>query len=173
MPKQFLKLTTRAGYGKYLFNDWRFDAEGNPREDFVLNNPRYQNRQVLLTRENFGSGSSREHAAWALLDYGFRALIAPSFADIFFNNCIKNGILPVRLAAFDVDYLFENEDLEIVIDLPSQTVSAGNINSPFEIDDFRKNILLKGLDSISLTLKLDSYISAYEASKHTIIPARR
>lgn len=173
VPKQFLKLTTKSGYGRYLFHDWRFDAEGNSKNDFVLNNSKYGGRQILVTRDNFGSGSSREHAAWALLDYGFHALIAPSFADIFYNNCIKNGILPVRLAAKDVDYLFENDDLEIVIDLPRQAVSAGEMNASFEIDEFRKTLLLEGLDSIGLTLKLSNHISTYEATNRTIIPVSK
>ena len=112
MPKQFLKLINRTGFGKYLFYDWRFDLAGKPRSDFVLNNPKYYSAgQILLTRDNFGSGSSREHAVWALLDYGFKAITAPSFADIFYNNCLKNGILPVRLPDYEVEYLFSDEDL--------------------------------------------------------------
>src|SRR5574338_1357192 len=117
VPKQFLKLTSKAGYGKYLFYDWRFAPDGSPRPEFMLNSPKYQGRQILLARDNFGSGSSREHAAWAIRDYGFRAVIAPSFADIFYNNCCKNGVLPVVLPAAQIDYLFKNEDAEILVDL--------------------------------------------------------
>jgi 3-isopropylmalate/(R)-2-methylmalate dehydratase small subunit len=169
VPKQFLKLTSKTGYGKYLFYDWRFYADGKPRPDFVLNNPKYEKRQILLTRDNFGSGSSREHAAWAIADYGFRAVIAPSFADIFYSNCSKNGILPVKLESADVDYLFENEDLEIAIDLPAQSVSAGDMKASFQIDEFRKTILLEGLDSIGLTLKHESRIAAFEAKNRVSI----
>lgn len=171
VPKQFLKLTTRAGYGKFLFYDWRFDSDGKPKPEFVLNNPKYTGRQILLARDNFGSGSSREHAAWAIRDYGFRAVIAPSFADIFYSNCSKNGILAVRLEQTDVDYLFKNEDLEIAIDLRRQTLSAGKINATFEIDEFRKTVLLEGLDSIGLTLKLDRQIAAYESEQRVAMPS--
>jgi 3-isopropylmalate/(R)-2-methylmalate dehydratase small subunit len=170
VPKQFLKLINRTGFGKYLFYDWRFDSEGKPRTDFVLNNPKYSGRQILLTRDNFGSGSSREHAAWALVDYGFRAVIAPSFADIFYNNCFKNGMLPIMLKPREVDYLFENEDLDIIIDLPKQYVIAGSTQMNFEVDEFRKKILLEGLDSIGLTLKLDDYIARYEKQKQMFVP---
>jgi 3-isopropylmalate/(R)-2-methylmalate dehydratase small subunit len=165
VPKQFLKLINRTGFGKYLFYDWRFDMDGKPRSDFVLNNPQYSSRQILLTRDNFGSGSSREHAVWAILDYGFKAIIAPSFADIFYNNCLKNGILPVRLPDYEVDYLFSDEDLYIEIDLAGQTVIAGSHNMHFEIDSFHKKLLFEGLDSIGLTLQLEDYISRYERHK--------
>ena len=165
VPKQFLKLVNRTGFGKYLFYDWRFDMDGKPRSDFVLNNPKYSGRHILLTRDNFGSGSSREHAAWAVLDYGFKAIIAPSFADIFYNNCLKNGILPVRLPDYEVDYLFSNEDLYIEIDLAKQTVTAGLHTMHFEIDNFHKKLLLEGLDSIGLTLQLEDYIARYETQK--------
>jgi 3-isopropylmalate/(R)-2-methylmalate dehydratase small subunit len=165
VPKQFLKLVNRTGFGKYLFYDWRFDMDGKPRSDFVLNNPKYSGRHILLTRDNFGSGSSREHAAWAVLDYGFRAIIAPSFADIFYNNCLKNGILPVRLPDYEVDYLFSNEDLYIEIDLAKQTVTAGLHTMHFEIDNFHKKLLFEGLDSIGLTLQLEDYIARYETQK--------
>ena len=165
VPKQFLKLVNRTGFGKYLFYDWRFDMDGKPRSDFVLNNPQYSGRHILLTRDNFGSGSSREHAAWAILDYGFKAIIAPSFADIFYNNCLKNGILPVRLPDYEVDYLFNNEDLYIEIDLAKQTVTAGLHTMHFEIDNFHKKLLLEGLDSIGLTLQLEDYIARYETQK--------
>jgi 3-isopropylmalate/(R)-2-methylmalate dehydratase small subunit len=165
VPKQFLKLINRTGFGKYLFYDWRFDTDAKPRSDFVLNNPKYSRRQILLTRNNFGSGSSREHAVWAILDYGFKAIIAPSFADIFYTNCLKNGILPVRLPDFEVDYLFSEEDLYIEIDLAKQIVIAGSHNMHFEIDNFYKKLLLEGLDSVGLTLQLEDYIARYERHK--------
>lgn len=170
VPKQFLKLVSRTGFGKYLFYDWRFDRDGKPRADFVLNNPKYTGRQVLLARDNFGSGSSREHAAWAILDYGFRAVIAPSYADIFYNNCFKNGILPVRLKSEEVDYLFKNDDLDIVIDLSKQLVGAGSEQMNFEIDEFRKKLLLEGVDSIGLTLQFESDIARYERQKLKFVP---
>jgi 3-isopropylmalate/(R)-2-methylmalate dehydratase small subunit len=162
VPKQFLKLVNRSGYGKYLFYGWRFDMDGKPRADFVLNNPKYSDRQILLTRDNFGSGSSREHAVWAIVDYGFKAIIAPSFADIFCNNCLKNGVLPVRLPSNEVDYLFSDDDLYIEIDLAKQSVIAGQHTMHFEIDNFHKKLLLEGLDSIGVTLQLEDYISRYE-----------
>jgi 3-isopropylmalate/(R)-2-methylmalate dehydratase small subunit len=165
VPKQFLKLINRTGFGKYLFYDWRFDTDGKPRNDFVLNNPKYSSRQILLTRNNFGSGSSREHAVWAILDYGFKAIIAPSFADIFYTNCLKNGILPVRLPDYEVEYLFSDEDLYIEIDLARQIVIAGSHNMHFEIDNFYKKLLLEGLDSIGMTLQLEDYIARYERHK--------
>jgi 3-isopropylmalate/(R)-2-methylmalate dehydratase small subunit len=165
VPKQFLKLINRTGFGKYLFYDWRFDTDGKPRSDFVLNNPKYSGRQILLTRNNFGSGSSREHAVWAILDYGFKAIIAPSFADIFYTNCLKNGILPVRLPDYEVDNLFSEEDLYIEIDLAKQIVIAGSRSMHFEIDNFHKKLLLEGLDSIGLTLQLEDYIARYERHK--------
>jgi len=170
VPKQFLKLVSRAGFGKYLFYDWRFDKDGRPRPDFVLNDPRYAGRQILLSRDNFGSGSSREHAAWAILDYGFRAVIAPSFADIFYNNCFKNGVLPVRLASEEVDYLFKN-DVEIEVDLARQSICAGDRVMRFEVDEFRKKILLEGLDGIALTLKLEADIAKYERERQTFAPS--
>ena len=165
VPKQFLKLVNRSGFGKYLFYDWRFDMGGKPRADFVLNKPKYSNRQILLTRDNFGSGSSREHAVWAIVDYGFKAIISPSFADIFYNNCLTNGVLPVRLPSYEVDYLFGDDDLSIEIDLSKQSVTAGLHTMHFEIDNFHKKLLLEGLDSIGLTLKLEDYISRYEKQK--------
>lgn len=170
VPKQFLKLVSRTGFGQYLFYDWRFDSSGRPKNDFVLNDPAYVGRSILLARDNFGSGSSREHAAWAILDYGFRAVIAPSFADIFYSNCTKNGVLPVRLAPEDIDYLFKN-DVEIEIDLSKQTVSAGDRQMRFDIDPFSKKLLLEGLDSIGLTLQLQEYISRYEKDRRPSITA--
>ena len=162
IPKQFLKLVSRTGFGKYLFHDWRFDMDGKPKTEFVLNNPKYSNRQILLARDNFGSGSSREHAVWAIADYGFKATIAPSFADIFYNNCIKNGILPVRLEDYEIDYLFNNDDFYVEIDLAKQTVTAGSKIMHFEINNFHKKLLLEGLDNIGLTIQLEDYIAKYE-----------
>jgi 3-isopropylmalate/(R)-2-methylmalate dehydratase small subunit len=170
IPKQFLKLVSRTGFGKYLFYDWRFDKDGRPRQDFVLNDPKYAGRQILVTRDNFGSGSSREHAAWALLDYGFRVVIAPSFADIFYNNCFKNGVLPVRLSPDDVDYLFKS-DTEIEVDLARQSVCAGDRVMRFELDEFRKKLLLEGLDSIGLTLQFEDDIARYERERLTFAPS--
>ncbi len=171
VPKQFLKLVSRTGFGRYLFYDWRFDSEGRPRKDFVLNDPKYSGRQILLARDNFGSGSSREHAAWAILDYGFRAVVAPSFADIFYNNCFKNGVLPVRLAQEEVEYLFKN-DPEMTIDLDRQTVATADGKvMRFEVDGFRKQLLLEGLDSIGLTMQLESHIARYEEKQLPFAPA--
>src|SRR5918999_58723 len=165
IPKQFLKLIHKTGYGKYLFYDWRFNSDGKPRDDFVLNHANYSGRQILLARDNFGSGSSREHAVWAIRDYGFKVIIAPSFADIFYSNCLKNGILPVRLPDHEIDYLFSNEDLYIEIDLAKQKVTAGLHTMHFEIDNFHKKLLLEGLDSIGLTSQLEDYIARYERQK--------
>jgi 3-isopropylmalate/(R)-2-methylmalate dehydratase small subunit len=171
VPKQFLKLVNRTGFGKYLFYDWRFNRDGRPRVDFVLNNLKYAGRQIMLARDNFGSGSSREHAAWAILDYGFRAVIAPSFADIFYNNCFKNGILPARLRPDEVDYLFKNEDLEIEIDLAKQLVMAGGSKMHFEVDEFRKKLLLEGLDSIGVTMQFEDRIANYERQHQMFAPS--
>jgi 3-isopropylmalate/(R)-2-methylmalate dehydratase small subunit len=164
VPKQFLKLVQKTGYGRYLFYDWRFDKNGKPISNFVLNDPKYAGRQILLTRDNFGSGSSREHAAWAILDYGFRAVIAPSFADIFYNNCFKNGILPIMLSHKEVDFMFLNaDDMEIEVDLSNQQIiMAGPKIINFEIDESRKKKLLEGLDEIGITLQFDSQITEYE-----------
>jgi 3-isopropylmalate/(R)-2-methylmalate dehydratase small subunit len=163
IPKQFLKLVQRTGYGRYLFYDWRFDKDGKPKSNFVLNDPKYIGRQILLTRDNFGSGSSREHAAWAILDYGFRAVIAPSFADIFYNNCFKNGILPVRLSHNEVDFIFITaDDVDIEIDLSNQQIIVGSKIMNFEIDESRKKTLLEGIDEIGITLQFDSQITEYE-----------
>jgi 3-isopropylmalate/(R)-2-methylmalate dehydratase small subunit len=163
VPKQFLKLVQKSGYGRYLFYDWRFDKDGRPKSNFVLNDPKYVGRQILLTRDNFGSGSSREHAAWAILDYGFKAVIAPSFADIFYNNCLKNGILPVRLSHEEVDFMFINaDDVDMEIDLSNQQITMGSKSMNFEIDESRKNTLLEGLDEIGITLQFDPQITEYE-----------
>ena len=163
VPKQFLKLVQKSGYGRYLFYDWRFDKDGRPKSNFVLNDPKYAGRLILLTRDNFGSGSSREHAAWAILDYGFKAVVAPSFADIFYTNCLKNGILPVRLSHEEVDFMFINaDDMDIEIDLLNQQITMGPKSMNFEIDESRKNTLLEGLDEIGITLQFDSQITEYE-----------
>lgn len=163
IPKQFLKLVQRTGYGKYLFYDWRFDKNGKLKPNFVLNNPKYERREILVTRDNFGCGSSREHAAWALVDYGFKAIIAPSFADIFYNNCFKNGILPVRLSDSDVEHLFRAaDDEEIEIDLAAEEVLVAHKILHFHVDESRKRKLLEGLDDIGITLKMESQITEYE-----------
>ena len=177
IPKQFLKSIRRAGFGPYLFDEWRYADMGEPemdctnrplKSDFVLNSPDYQGAQILLTRENFGCGSSREHAPWALEDYGFRAIIAPSFADIFFNNCFKNGLLPIALEAEVVEGLFQEVEAgyELNIDLDAQTISTPNgkvIN--FDVDATRKYRLYNGLDDIALTLLQADKIKAYEAER--------
>jgi len=164
IPKQFLKLVQKTGFGQYLFYDWRFENGDKPREDFVLNNPKYGDSKILLTRDNFGCGSSREHAAWALLDYGFRVVISPSFADIFYNNCFKNGILPIRLDSQNVEKLFKNS-FEIEVDLQNQTITTGDTVIPFEIENHRKKTLLEGLDDIAVTLQYEDKITMYEKSK--------
>ena len=184
LPKQFLKSIQRTGFGPYLFDEWRYLDPGEPGDDctnrprnpeFALNQPRYHGARILLTRENFGCGSSREHAPWALLDFGFRALIAPSFADIFFSNCFKNGILPVVLSDAAVERLFEAVDhtvgYRLNIDLPRQTVTtpAGEV-LPFEIDPQRKYCLLKALGDIELTLEQTELIRSYETRRRAHEP---
>lgn len=178
IPKQFLKSIKRSGFGPNLFDEWRYLDHGEPgmdnsrrllNTDFVLNKPRYQGSQILLARENFGCGSSREHAPWALEDYGFRVIIATSFADIFFNNCFKNGLLPIRLDADKVDTLFKavepNEGFRLKIDLEQQSiVSPDGSIIKFEVDAFRKHCLLNGLDDIGLTLQHVGEIKAYEGA---------
>lgn len=177
IPKQFLKSIRRAGFGPYLFDEWRYLDRGEPEmdctnrplnKDFVLNKPQYQGAQILLTRENFGCGSSREHAPWALEDYGFRAIIAPSFADIFYNNCFKNGLLPIVLDAEIVDSLFNEmtEGYKLTIDLAEQVIKTPNGRViAFEVDANRKFRLLNGLDDIALTLQHADVIRAYEAER--------
>lgn len=168
IPKQFLQKVTRTGFGQHLFNDWRFldDAGQRPNPDFVLNQPRYRGASILLTRENFGCGSSREHAPWALTDYGFKVVIAPSFADIFYGNSFNNQLLPVTLSDAEIDELFAllaaSEGVTFTVDLEQQTVSAGGKSYPFEIDGFRRHCMIHGLDSIGLTLQHEAAISAYE-----------
>jgi len=167
VPKQFLKLLTREGYGRILFYDWRYLPGERPNPDFVLNLPRYKGASVLLARANFGCGSSREHAPWAILDYGFRAILAPSYADIFYNNCFKNGILPVTLSNEQMDELFkrteQNEGYRVTVDLEQQIVTDDKgLRYSFTIDPFRRECLLKGLDDIGLTLVHDAEIAAFE-----------
>lgn len=167
VPKQFCKLLTREGYGRILFYDWRYSDGERPNPDFVLNWPRYQGASVLLTQANFGCGSSREHAPWGILDYGFRVVIAPSFADIFYNNCFKNGILPITLPDAQVDELFRrteaHEGYRLTVDLQNQTISDDlGLRLPFEIDPFRKEILLKGLDDIGITLQHEAAVAEFE-----------
>ena len=167
VPKQFLKLVQKTGFGRYLFYDWRFEKDGKPRADFVLNNPKYQGSRILLARDNFGCGSSREHAAWALLDYGFTVIIAPSFADIFYDNCFKNGILPVKIDNKTLDMLFNNAS-EIEVDLEKQIIKTIDMTIPFEIENHRKKTLLEGLDDISTTLQYEDKISQYEKKFQTV-----
>ncbi len=167
VPKQFLKFLTREGYGRVLFYDWRYLPGEKPNPNFVLNQPRYKGSSVLLARANFGCGSSREHAPWAILDYGFRAVIAPSYADIFYNNCFKNGILPAELTEEQIEELFQRTEKEegysLTVDLPNQTVTDNHsLKYKFEIAPSRKEVLLKGLDDIGTSLQHESEITAYE-----------
>lgn len=168
IPKQFLQKVTRTGFGQHLFNDWRFldDAGQQPNPDFILNQPAFKGASILLARENFGCGSSREHAPWALTDYGFKVVIAPSFADIFYGNSFNNQLLPVTLSESEVDELFEqvkaNPGISFTVDLETQTVHAGNKTYKFELDSFRRHCMMNGLDSIGLTLQHEAAISAYE-----------
>ena len=170
IPKQFLKAITRSGLAQGLFFDWRLRPDGTANADFPLNQPRYRGASILLARQNFGCGSSREHAAWALMDFGFRAVVAPSFADIFYNNCFKNGLLPVALPEDAVDGLFTKataeEGLRLTVNLAEQSLTDGEGASlPFEIDPYRKKCLLEGLDDITLTLQHEEKIRAYEARR--------
>ena len=184
IPKQYLKSIKRTGFGQYLFDDWRYLDKGDlgvavstrrPNPEFVLNKPEFRGAEILLSRENFGCGSSREHAVWALEDYGFRAVIAPSYADIFFNNSFKNGLLPVILKPEEVQALFEgvakNTAAEFTIDLPAQEIRlpCGNVFK-FEIDAFRKDCLVRGLDEIGLTLQQADSIRAYETKRKAEAP---
>ena len=180
IPKQFLKSIKRSGFGPNLFDAWRYLDRGEPgmdsssrrpNPDFVLNEPRYKGAQILLARRNFGCGSSREHAPWALLDYGFRAIVAPSFGDIFYNNCFKNGLLPIVLSPHEVDRLFADTaalpGFRLVIDLERQNVATadGSLTFGFEVEPFRKHCLLNGLDDIGLTLGHADEIRAFEAKR--------
>lgn len=167
IPKQFLKTVKRTGLGVHAFNDIRYNEDGSPRQDFVLNKPAYQGASILITGENFGCGSSREHAPWAILDMGIHCIIAPSFADIFYNNSFKNGILPIELPQDQIDQLMNeaesNPDATLEIDLEKQTIKRGNkFSFDFEIDPFRKHCLLNGLDDIGLTLEKKTHIAEFE-----------
>lgn len=167
IPKQFLKRIERSGFGRFLFYDWRFDENGNPDPSFVLNQPEYQNSSILLARKNFGCGSSREHAPWALNDFGIRVVIAPSFADIFYNNCFKNGMLPVKLSEEQVETLFERArkqtGYQLTVDLEEQRVyDDSGLSYSFAIDSYRRYCLLEGLDDIGITLQSEAKIAAYE-----------
>jgi 3-isopropylmalate/(R)-2-methylmalate dehydratase small subunit len=175
VPKQFLKLLTREGYGRILFYDWRYLPGEKPDPQFVLNKLRYQGASIFVARANFGCGSSREHAPWAILDFGVRAILAPSYADIFYNNCFKNGILPVTLPDMQIDELFkrteENEGYRLTVDLEQQIVTDDKgLRCSFTVDSFRRECLLKGLDDIGLTLVHQTEIAAYE-KKHLRVPA--
>jgi 3-isopropylmalate/(R)-2-methylmalate dehydratase small subunit len=184
IPKQFLKSIRRTGFGRYLFDEWRYLDQGQPdmdvtnrplNPDFVLNQPRYRGAEILLTQSNFGCGSSREHAPWALLDYGFKCIVAKGFADIFYGNCFKNGILPVVLPPKVVDDLFRavyaREGYRLTVDLPQQTITTPDGERiPFEVDPFRKDCLVQGLDDIGLTLSHQDDIRAYEARRRAEAP---
>lgn len=171
IPKQFLQKVTRTGFGQHLFHDWRFldDAGQQPNPEFVLNKPHYKGASILLARENFGCGSSREHAPWALTDYGFNVVIAPSFADIFYGNSFNNQLLPVKLSDEEVDELFTlvntQEGITFTVDLENQVVQAGSKSYPFEIDSFRRHCMINGLDSIGLTLQHEASITEYEKNQ--------
>ncbi|OCA87421.1 3-isopropylmalate dehydratase small subunit [Pseudobacillus wudalianchiensis] len=166
IPKQFLKRIERQGFGQFLFHHWRFDDEGNKREDFVMNQMQYENAEILVAGENFGCGSSREHAPWALLDYGFRVVIAPSFADIFYNNCVKNGILAIRLTEEEVNGIMEKAQepgYRLFINLKDQDITdRKGFTAEFDIDPYWKEMLLNGWDEIAVTLNLDEDIRSYE-----------
>jgi 3-isopropylmalate/(R)-2-methylmalate dehydratase small subunit len=169
IPKQFLKRIERSGYGPFLFYDWRYQADGKtPNPDFELNQPKAKGASILLARRNFGCGSSREHAVWAIENYGFRVVIAPTFADIFYNNCFKNGVLPIRLSEDQVEQLFQKAnkgDYQLTVDLNTCRLTDNQgLNLPFAIDDFRQHCLLNGLDDIALTLQHEAKISAFERS---------
>ncbi len=167
IPKQFLKTIKRTGLGKNLFDEMRFNSDGSEITDFVLNKEAYKDSKVLVALDNFGCGSSREHAPWALLDFGIKCVIAPSFADIFFNNCFKNGILPIELPRDQVDELIEaaqGEGNSFTVNLEQQKITTDNNEYEFEVDPFRKNCLIEGLDDIGLTLQKDESISNFEKS---------
>lgn len=168
VPKQFLKLVQKSGFGKFLFFNWRYDEQENEKPDFVLNNPNYKNSQILVAGDNFGCGSSREHAVWALLDYGFSVIIAPSFADIFFSNCFKNGVLPITLDQKLVEKLLRETGV-IEVDLENQTIKTPSDEISFEIDSYQKKILLEGLDDISLTFQYEDKILEFE--KQSKVPS--
>jgi len=168
IPKQFLKLVQKSGFGKFLFFNWRYDENENEKSDFVLNDSKYANSKILVTGDNFGCGSSREHAVWALLDYGFSVIIAPSFADIFFSNCFKNGVLPISLEQKIVEKL-QQEQSPIEVDLEKQIIKTSSEEIFFEIDSYQKKILLEGLDDIAQTFQYEDKISEFE--KNSKIPS--
>ena len=161
VPKQFLKLVQKSGFGKFLFYNWRYDENENEKQDFILNNPKYQGSNILVAGDNFGCGSSREHAVWALQDYGFSVIISPSFADIFYSNCFKNGILPIKLDETTVEELQQLTG-EVEIDLENQTITTPDKKISFQIDAHKKKILLEGLDDIAQTLQFEDKISEFE-----------
>ena len=167
IPKQFLKLITKSGFGKFLFYDWRFNHDGQEKSDFILNDSKYHDSQILVTNENFGCGSSREHAVWALKDFGFNVIISPSFADIFYSNCFKNGVLPIILDIEKIKKLLQYKD-KIELDLDTQKITFGDESINFEIDSHRKIRLLEGLDDIDLTLKEDEKIEYFEKNSSRI-----
>lgn len=167
IPKQFLKRIEKRGYGQFLFFDWRFNEDGTENEEFILNREPYRNATVLLTRDNFGCGSSREHAPWAIEDYGFRVILASSFADIFYNNCFKNGILPIQLPKEQIEELFSKvaaqPEYTLTVDLESQEIRDSNgMTKHFKVDDYRKHMLLEGMDEISATIRHEEQIDAFE-----------
>ncbi|MBE3102659.1 MAG: 3-isopropylmalate dehydratase small subunit [Bacilli bacterium] len=169
ISKEFLKRIERTGFGQYLFHHWRFHSDGTPVENFVLNNPRFEESEILVAQENFGCGSSREHAQWALQDYGFNVVIAPSYADIFYNNCVKNGILPIRLQDHEVNELIEKgkeAEFKLEVNLEQQSVKGQDgTRYEFTIDPYWKEMLLKGWDEIELTFQHESHITAYEEKR--------
>ena len=168
VPKQFLKLVQKTGFGKFLFYNWRYDKNEKPVSDFILNDRKYQNSQIFITGENFGCGSSREHAVWALQDFGFGVIIAPSFADIFYSNCFKNGLLPIKLDSQIVAKLMKSIS-EIEVDLENQTIKTESETISFEIDPYKKKILLEGLDEIALTFQYEDKIADFE--KKSSVPS--
>lgn len=177
IPKQFLKRIERTGFGQYLFFEWRFTEGGEEIPSFALNQPRYEGASVLLSRANFGCGSSREHAPWAIQDYGFKVIIAPSYADIFYNNCFKNGILPIKLSEEQVEELFQRttkeEGYKLTVDLENKLITDNaGLSISFELDEHRRQFLLLGLDDIGLTLQHEDKIAAYEAANAVRLGAR-
>ena len=172
IPKQFLKRIERTGFGQFLFFDWRFNDDGSDNQEFELNHPEVAGASILLAKRNFGSGSSREHAVWALTDYGIRCVIAPSFADIFFNNSFKNGMLPIVLPVETIEQLFAHCSTgrtELTVDLEKQLITGeGGVEIPFEVDGFRRHCLLNGLDDIALTLEHQDKITAFEEARQNV-----
>ena len=166
VPKQFLKLIQKSGFGQYLFFDWRYEKDGKPKKDFVLNDLQYKNSKILLVRDNFGCGSSREHAVWALQDYGFQVIVSTSFADIFYSNCFKNGVLPIRVNEQTLQKLFSTKS-EIEVDLERQIIWVNAITIPFDIEAYWKKVLLEGLDDIAVTLKHEDKILKYEKAQES------